>query len=114
MAALAASSRSTRSRVTLAAAQATGLPPNVEPWPPGSQSMISARATMPASGRPLARPLPMHMMSGSAITDPSARWQAHIVPVRPIPDCTSSTTNMMPWRSQSARRSASQSSGGTM
>ena len=29
-----------------------------------AQSMTSARATMPASGRPLARPLPMHMMSG--------------------------------------------------
>ena len=65
MAALAASPRSTSSRVAMAAAQATGLPPNVEPWPPGSQSMTSARATMPASGSPLARPLPMHMMSGS-------------------------------------------------
>ena len=36
--------------VARAAAHATGLPPKVEPWPPGSQSMISERAMMPASG----------------------------------------------------------------
>ncbi len=73
--------------VAFAAAQATGLPPNVEPWPPGSQSISSARATMPARGRPLARPLPTQRMSGST---PSCS-QAHIVPVRPTPDCTSSS-----------------------
>ena len=39
LAALSARPDSTSSSVALAAAQATGLPPNVEPWPPGSQSI---------------------------------------------------------------------------
>ena len=109
-AALAASSRSTRSSVASAAAHATGLPPNVEPWPPGSQSMTSERATIPASGSPLAKPLPTHMMSG---TTPSCSV-AHIRPVRPTPDWTSSDTSRMSCSSHSARRSASHPGGGTM
>ena len=52
----------------------------------------------------------MHMMSGST---PSCS-QAHMAPVRPMPVWTSSITSRMPWRSQSARRSASQPAGGTM
>ena len=75
---------------------------------PAAQSMTSALAMMPASGSPLARPLPTHMMSGST---PSCS-QAHIVPVRPTPDCTSSTTSRMPCSSHSRRRSASHPAGG--
>ena len=38
---------------------------------------------------------------------------AHIVPLRPMPDCTSSQTSRMPWRSQSSRRYVNQPSGGS-
>ena len=45
------------------AAQATGLPPNVEAWLPLGQSITEARATIAPRGRPLAIPLARHTMS---------------------------------------------------
>ena len=57
--ALRAASPGTASSTTLAAAQETGLPPNVPPSPPGSTaSMISAGPVTPASGRPPPSDLP--------------------------------------------------------
>ena len=47
----------------MAAAMATGFPPNVEAWAPGFQSIKSARATHKPSGKPEAIPLAMQTMS---------------------------------------------------
>ena len=64
-AALAIRPPSSKSIVASDAAQATGLPPNVEPWVPGPQaSMMSARAIMAPSGMPLAMPFAVNTMSG--------------------------------------------------
>ena len=59
---------------------------------PGGQSMMSALAISADSGSPLARPLPAQITSG---TTPSCS-HAHIVPVRPMPLCTSSITSRIP------------------
>ena len=64
VAALAMPSRSRMSMVASAAAIETGLPPKVEAWEPGTQSMISARAMQMPSGMPEAMPLAMQTMSG--------------------------------------------------
>ena len=45
--------------------QQTGLPPNVEAWLPGGQSISSARAIIAPSGMPLAIPLARQTMSGT-------------------------------------------------
>ena len=71
--------------------------------------MRSSRAIIAPSGKPLAMPLPAVTMSGAT---PSCSI-AHIVPLRPMPDCTSSQTSRMPWRSQSSRRYVNQPSGGS-
>ena len=51
--------------VANAAAQATGLPPNVLPWVLAVQVLISSRAIIAPSGMPLAMPLATQRMSGS-------------------------------------------------
>ena len=73
---------SSSSIVARAAAQATGLPPYVEPCAPGPHdSSSSARATIAPSGIPDAMPLAASRMSGST---PQCST-AHILPVRPAP-----------------------------
>ena len=74
------------------AAMQTGLPPKVEACAPGFQFITFARAMMALSGMPEAIPFAVQMMSGSI----PAWSDAHHLPVRPMPDCTSSATSMMP------------------
>ncbi len=91
------------------AAIATGLPAIVDPWLPGGQVMISRGAIIAPSGMPEAIPLATSRMSG---TTPVCS-AANILPVRPMPLCTSSNTSRMPCRSHSARSRARKPSGGT-
>ena len=93
--------------VARAAAMATGFPPKVEACEPGTQSMISARVMSAQSGRPLAMPLATVIMSGAT---PECSM-AHHLPVRPMPDCTSSTTSRMPCLSQMRRSSCRKTAG---
>ena len=93
-----------------AAAQATGLPPKVLACAPGVQSMTSARAAVTPSGRPEAMPLAIDRMSGFR---PKCS-DANILPVRPMPDCTSSTTSRMPCFVASSPSRWWNSIGGTM
>ena len=93
--------------VASAAATATGFPPKVEACAPGGQFMISARAIMALSGNPLAMPLAVVKISG-ATPKCSA---AHILPVRPMPHCTSSKISRMPWRSARRRSSSKENLG---
>ena len=81
------------------AASATGLPPYVEPCAPVPQSMTSARAIIAPIGIPEAIPLAVRRMSGST---PKCSI-AHILPVRPAPDWTSSAMSRIPCRSQISR-----------
>ena len=75
-----------------AAAQATGLPPNVPPRLPSiGASMTSARPVIEDNGRPAAIDLEAIRMSGSIFQCS----QAHIFPVRPNPVCTSSAITRM-------------------
>src|SRR5258708_3658741 len=92
-------SRSRTSMVASAAAMQTGLPPKVEACEPGTQSMTSARAMVIPNGIPDAVPFAIVTISAST----SNCWIAHHLPVRPAPDCTSSATRRMRWRSQSLR-----------
>ena len=79
--------------VATAAAQATGLPPKVEPWVPfGQRSISSAPAMIPASGRPEATPLAKSTTSGATPKVSAANGR----PVRPKPVCTSSNTSRIP------------------
>ena len=78
--------------VASAAAQQTGLPPNVLPCVPGCHRMTDSFAMMAPTGIPLASPLETSSTSGSR---PSYS-QANIFPVRPMPVCTSSHTSRMP------------------
>ena len=99
------------SSVASPAAHGTGLPPYVEPCAPAPHvSISSARATNAPSGSPDASPLAVISTSGST----PACSIAHILPVRPMPDCTSSATSRMPCRSHSSRSRTSHSTGGTM
>ena len=77
---------------------------------PFVQVITESFAIIAPSGIPLAIPLPESRMSGST---PKCST-AHILPVRPIPDWTSSQISRMPCRSQSSRSAWSQPSGGTM
>ena len=108
--ALARYRRSTSRSVARAAAQATGLPPNVEAWLPLGQSITEARATIAPRGRPLAIPLARQTMSPAT---PQCS-EANILPVRPMPLWTSSKTSRTPCSSQSRRRPGRNSGGGTM
>ena len=84
------SSASITASVALAAAMASGWPPNVEPWSPGPKAAAtSARAQQAPTGIPLPNALAMVTTSGSR---PWA-WKANQWPVRPRPVCTSSSIN---------------------
>src|SRR5262245_15631524 len=74
--------RSTTNRnVANDAAQATGLPPNVDAWLPLGQFITDERATIAPSGSPLAIPLARQTIS---LATPQCS-EANILPVRPIP-----------------------------
>ena len=94
------------SRTASAAAQATGLPPKVVPWLPGSSSAPAApTATVAPIGKPPPRPLARVTMSG--VTPwPLGSWWANQAPVRPMPVWTSSSHSSAPWSSQSSRAAA--------
>ena len=74
------------------AAHETGLPPNVLACDQGGHDMTAADAVITQSGSPDAIPFPMLTMSGST---PECSI-ANIRPVRPMPDCTSSTMSRIP------------------
>ena len=76
-----------------AAAAQTGLPPNVVPCWPGSNSSAAAPKPMHAPmGSPPPRPLASVTTSGTTPTP----WWANQAPVRPMPVCTSSSTSSAP------------------
>ena len=94
--ALASTPPSSASSTASAAAQQTGLAPNVEPCEPGTKpSAASSRASTAPIGMPPPRPLAEVRMSG--VTSCS---YAKSVPVRPMPVCTSSRISNAPARSQ--------------
>ena len=72
--------------------------------PTGQSSMSTA-----PSGNPDAMPLATHKISGTTFQCS----QANILPVRPMPVCTSSATNRMPCWSQMRRKRGRKSSSGT-
>ncbi len=102
------SSRSMTSSTASAAAQATGLPPNVPPRPPGAGASISsARPTTAASGSPPPSDLARRTRSGS-----TPQWlTAKSLPLRPRPLWISSAINGMS-SSRSRRDSRGMKSGG--
>ena len=72
--------------------------------------MTSARPMSPDSGMPLASAFAVQMRSGT-----TSSWViASIVPVRPMPACTSSATRRMPWRAVISRMPARKPGDGTM
>ena len=72
-----------------------GLPPKVEMFPPFHESAMGVVASVALSGKPLAMPLAIVMMSGST---PAWCSMPHILPpVRPNPVCTSSQMNTPPY-----------------
>ena len=79
------------------------------PWAPGPQLITSALAIIAPIGIPDAIPFAVRRMSGST----SQCWIAHIFPVRPAPDWTSSAMSRIPWRSHSSRSRGRKSSSGT-
>ena len=85
--------------VASAAAQLTGLPPNVLACAPGGHVITSARALVTPSGKPDAMPFAIVTMSASR---PKCS-HANIRPVRPMPDCTSSAMSRMPCLRVSSR-----------
>ena len=91
-AALATSESCSSSIVASAAAHDTGLPPNVLACAPGGHAITSALAQVTPSGRPEA--MPLAMVTTSAFRPKCS--DANIFPVRPMPDCTSSTTRSDP------------------
>ena len=110
----AASSRPSFSIVSItarAAAQATGLPPNVVPWLPGSSSVAAPpRAIVAPIGMPPPRPLARVTMSG---TIPASVCASHS-PVRPMPVCTSSTQSSAPCWAVVSRAACRKPAGGTI
>ena len=62
----------------------------------------------PAIGMSPPMPLPQVSMSGTTFEC----WMAHILPVRPAPDCTSSATYRQPFFSQAALIISRNSGGG--
>ncbi|OIQ67089.1 hypothetical protein GALL_513360 [mine drainage metagenome] len=90
------------SSTALPAAQASGLPPYVVPWVPGTSALANCSLARTApSGKPPPIPLAEDITSG-VIPDHSC---ANSLPVRPMPVCTSSMPRMMPYSSHTARRS---------
>ena len=97
--------------VASAAAHDTGLPPNVLACDPGGHAPIRVDgAVVTPSGSPDAIPFAIVMMSGAT----RACSIANIFPVRPMPDCTSSTISWMPCCVAIARSRSRKLSGGTM
>jgi hypothetical protein len=83
-----------------AAAHASGLPPKVEPWLPGSKvSAAAPRARQAPIGTPFASPFATATTSGSQ----SWCWYANQRPLRPMPVWISSSIISQPWRSHNAR-----------
>ena len=76
------------------AAQASGLPPKVEPCMPGVSSVLTSGPKVISApiGTPPPRPLARVIASGTT----PAWWKANQVPVRPMPVCTSSSTSSAP------------------
>ncbi len=95
--------------VATAAAHDTGLPPNVLACAPGGHVMMSARAAATPSGIPDAMPFAMAIMSGRT----PVCSIANILPLRPMPDCTSSATSRIPCVVVSSRSRWMNLSGGT-
>ena len=82
------------------AAQASGPPPKVVPWLPGvSTPAAGPAASMAPMGTPPARPLASVITSGRM----PAHWCANHLPLRPMPDCTSSIISSQPRSVQSWR-----------
>src|SRR2546423_1288483 len=79
-------SLSTTCRTASAATQASGLPPNVDPWSPGSNTSARGLARHAPIGTPPPRPLASVITSGVM----PACWWANHRPVRPSPVWTSS------------------------
>src|SRR5262245_27741932 len=71
-----------------------GFPPNVEMVSDFRESAISVVQIVADSGRPLAMPLAMVMISGSTF---QCSMPHHLSPVRPKPVCTSSQMNTPPY-----------------
>ena len=92
-------------------AQASGLPPNVEPcWPGWNTPRISAEDTTAETGTmPPPSALPSRYMSGTT----SSCSQANVVPVRPSPDWISSAIISAPRAEQISRTPARNPGGGT-
>src|SRR5687768_4247664 len=96
----ASSSSSTVSHTATAAAHATGLPPKVLAWSPGTNAPAAASATSRHPiGSPFASPFARVTASGRT---PSCS-KAKNVPVRPTPVWTSSKTSSAPASSASVR-----------
>ncbi len=96
------------------AAQASGLPPNVEEWMNGLLSStpqilgVEMKADSGMTPPPMA--LPRHMMSGT-----TPQWSTpKSLPVRPRPVWTSSAIRSVPYSSQALRMRGQKSSGGTI
>ena len=84
----------------------TYVPPMVES---PAASTISARPSTPEIGTPAAIDLATAIRSGST---PKCSI-ANILPVRPMPDCTSSAISTMPCSSATSRSPRTHSAGGT-
>ena len=99
------------SNTAIAAAQETGLPPNVPPRPPGCDaSMISARPVTAASGMPPAMPLADNSRSGTSPKCSLAKY----LPVRAMPLWISSAMNTTPFAVHHSCRAGRNPSAGTM
>src|SRR5581483_11849673 len=79
-------SRSTTPSTATDTAHASGLPPNVEPWSPGSKTSARGAARHAPIGTPPPRPFARVITSGVM----PACWCANHLPVRPRPVWTSS------------------------
>ena len=90
------------SSTALPAAQASGLPPKVVPCVPGTSALANCSfASTAPSGKPPPMPFADDMTSGVM----PAHSCANSLPVRPMPDCTSSMPRIRPYSSHTARRS---------
>jgi len=103
-------SLSMTSRVARELAQATQFPPNVLECAPGTPQSSSLRNTVAAMGIPDPSALDMQVISGST---PKCS-AAHILPVRPIPAWTSSSTRRIPCERHIRAISGRKALGGTM
>src|SRR5258706_970400 len=95
-------SRSITESTAIAAAHASGFPPNVEPWSPGSNTSARGLARHAPIGTPPPSPLASVITSGVM----PWCWCANQRPVRPSPVCTSSRMRRRFWASHHARTPA--------